>query len=293
MDRMLKNKAIILSFLLPALTIFTLTVILPILWSIYYSLFHWNGVSAMRFIGLGNFQKLFSDRYFINSLCNNLLYVLINLVGQVFVGLLVALMLTRLSKGCNFFKTIYFAPAILSAVALGQFFQKFYNYDPVGMLNAILIAMGKQQSAMAWLGTSSTALVSVALIECYKNMGLYMVIIYSGLIAIPKDVLESSQIDGAQGIKQFWYIKMPYIRGVLGVALVMAVNGLLKAFDIPFITTYGGPGSASELVATYMYKTAFNSMKYGYGSAIAVFLAAESVIFVLILRAFLSNKEEL
>lgn len=293
MDRMLRKKSLILSFLLPALVVFTGTVILPIIWSIYYSLFHWNGVSAMRFIGFENFAKLINDRYFVGAFVNNIIYVLINLVGQVFVGLLVALLLTKLPKGNNFFKTVYFAPAIMSAVALGQFFQKFYGYDPVGILNAILIAFGKPEMAMAWLGTSSTALVSVALIECYKNMGLYMVIIYSGLVAVPKDVIESAQIDGAQGVKMFWYIKMPYIRGVLGVALVMAVNGLLKAFDIPFITTYGGPGSASELVATYMYKTAFTSMKYGYGSAIAVFLAVESVVFVSILRAIMSRREEL
>ncbi len=148
----------------------------------------------------------------------------------------------------------------------------------------ILKFMGLSSLEQAWLGQSSTSLVSVAIIDCYKYMGLYMVIIYSALIAIPSDVLESARIDGANEWQTFWKIKLPLISNVFVVTLIMVVNGTMKAFDIVYLSTYGGPGNSSELVATYMYKTAFTGARYGYGSAIAVFLALQSVIVVLLLR---------
>ena len=246
----------------------------------------------MRFVGFSNYKKLFSDFYFRNAFWNNLIYLLINLIGQIGVALILSLLLTKVVRGSNFFKTVYFAPTILSGVAVSQAFQKFYATEPLGVFNAILKGLGLETYITPWLGTAQTALVSVAIIECYKNMGLYLVIIYSGLMAIPPDVTESARMDGAKGFKLFWYIKLPYIREVLAVAIIMAVNGLLKAFDIPFITTNGGPGSSSELLTTYMYKTAFSSTRYGYGSAIAVFIALESILAVCILRKIFTKPEE-
>lgn len=291
MEKALRDKKVILSFLLPAVLVFTFTVIFPVIWSGYYSFFYWDGVTQMKLIGLANFARLFKDIYFTTAFINNLIYVLINLVGQVFVGLLVALLLTHITKGREFFKTTYFAPTILSSIAVVQAFQKFYSFDPPGIFNSILKFVGLGYLQTPWLGTMETSLFSVALIECYKNMGLYLIIIYSGLMAVPSDIIESAKIDGARGLKMFFYVKMPYIKNVLIVALIMAVNGLLKAFDIPFIATNGGPGSSSELVTTYMYKTAFASTQYGYGSAIAVFIAIECIVVVMILQKFFGNAE--
>lgn len=292
MKSTLKNRKAWLLFLLPSMAIFIFTVIFPIIRSAWLGFFDWDGVTPMQFTGLSNYRKLFSDQYFRNALWNNLLYLLINLAGQVGVALILALLLTKVTRGCNFFKTVYFAPTILSGVAVSQAFQKFYSTEPLGVFNVILQKIGLEQYIIPWLGTTQTALASVALIECYKNMGLYLVIIYSGLMAIPSDVIESARMDGASGIRLFLYIKLPYIRDVMAVAIIMAVNGLLKAFDIPFITTNGGPGSASELVTTYMYKTAFSSAKYGYGSAIAVFIALESMLAVTILKKIFNRSEE-
>ena len=265
MKSTLQNRKAWLLFLLPSLILFIFTVIFPIIRSAYFGFFDWDGVTPMQFVGFSNYKKLFSDFYFL---------------------------LTKVVRGSNFFKTVYFAPTILSGVAVSQAFQKFYATEPLGVFNAILKGLGLETYITPWLGTAQTALVSVAIIECYKNMGLYLVIIYSGLMAIPPDVTESAQMDGAKGFKLFWYIKLPYIREVLAVAIIMAVNGLLKAFDIPFITTNGGPGSSSELLTTYMYKTAFSSTRYGYGSAIAVFIALESILAVCILRKIFTKPEE-
>lgn len=292
MKSTLQNRKAWLLFLLPSLILFIFTVIFPIIRSAYFGFFDWDGVTPMQFVGFSNYKKLFSDFYFRNAFWNNLIYLLINLIGQIGVALILSLLLTKVVQGCNFFKTVYFAPTILSGVAVSQAFQKFYATEPLGVFNAILKGLGLETYITPWLGTAQTALVSVAVIECYKNMGLYLVIIYSGLMAIPPDVTESARIDGAKGFKLFWYIKLPYIKEVLAVAIIMAVNGLLKAFDIPFITTNGGPGSSSELLTTYMYKTAFSSTRYGYGSAIAVFIALESILAVCILRKIFTKPEE-
>ena len=292
MKSTLQNRKAWLLFLLPSLILFIFTVIFPIIRSAYFGFFDWDGVTPMQFVGFSNYKKLFSDFYFRNAFWNNLIYLLINLIGQIGVALILSLLLTKVVRGSNFFKTVYFAPTILSGVAVSQAFQKFYATEPLGVFNAILKGLGLETYITPWLSTAQTALVSVAIIECYKNMGLYLVIIYSGLMAIPPDVTESARMDGAKGFKLFWYIKLPYIREVLAVAIIMAVNGLLKAFDIPFITTNGGPGSSSELLTTYMYKTAFSSTRYGYGSAIAVFIALESILAVCILRKIFTKPEE-
>ena len=290
MKSTLKNKKAYIIFLLPGAAIFIFTVILPIIWSSYYSFFSWDGVTDMIFTGLDNYKMLLTDTYFKEAFVNNMVYLLVNLVGQVGTALILALLLSKITKGSSFFKTMFFAPAVLSAIAVSQAFQKFYSVEPMGVINSIFQGLGLEGLVVPWLGTADTALVSVALIECYKNMGLYLVIIYSGLMNIPSDIVESAVMDGAKGLKLFWYIKLPYIRSVMAVAVIMAVNGLLKAFDIPFITTNGGPGNASELVTTYMYKTAFSSARYGYGSAMAVFIAVESIVIVMILKKVLSGK---
>ncbi len=292
MKSTLKNKTAYAIFLFPAAAIFIFTVILPIIWSSYYSFFSWDGVTDMRFTGIENYKALLSDTYFKEAFVNNIIYLIVNLIGQVGVAMILALLLSKITKGRNFFKTMFFAPAVLSAIAVSQAFQKFYSVEPMGVFNTILQWAGLENLITPWLGTADTALISVALIECYKNMGLYLVIIYSGLMNIPSDIVESAVMDGAKGLKLFWYIKLPYIKSVMAVAVIMAVNGLLKAFDIPFITTNGGPGNASELVTTYMYKTAFSSARYGYGSAMAVFIALESIVIVLVLKKMLSRKEE-
>lgn len=292
MKSTLKNKKAYIIFLLPAAAVFIFTVILPIIWSSYYSFFSWDGVTDMKFVGVENYRSLLTDVYFREAFVNNLIYLLVNLIGQVGTALILALLLCRITRGRTFYKTMFFAPAVLSAIAVSQAFQKFYSTEPMGVFNTILLKLGLDNLVIPWLGTADTALISVALIECYKNMGLYLVIIYAGLMDIPGDIIESALMDGAKGFRLFWHIKLHYIKGVMAVAVIMAVNGLLKAFDIPFITTNGGPGNASELVTTYMYKTAFSSARYGYGSAMAVFIAAESILIVLVLRKILAGSRE-
>lgn len=294
MDRIFGNKRslfmAICVFLVPALLLFIFTVFLPIIWSSYYSFFNWDGINPLQFVGFDNYKKMFlHDDVFRDVFFNNIIYVLINTVFQIILGLGVALILTAITKGKNLFKTLYFVPCIISSVAMAQLFMRVYSVEPVGIINGFLQMVGLESLQKAWAAEFSTALVSVSVVEVYRFIGLYMLIFYAALVSIPSDVIEAATIDGAKGWKLLRYIKLPLISNVITITFVMVVNGTLKGFDIPWILTYGAPGHSTELMATYMYKTAFSTMQYGYGSAIAVFLVLESFVAIALIRKAYSN----
>ena len=264
--------------------VFAFVVIIPILWTIVLRFQDWNGITAAKFVGIKNYQKLLSERTFNKAFWNNLKFVAISTTYQLSLGLILAVILSSITKGRNLFKVMYFVPCIISTVAIAQIFIKFLALQPMGVINIVFQAIGiKPQS---WLGTPSTALSTLALVDGYKYCGIYMVILYSGLTSIPQEVVEAAYIDGCGWFKQHLYIKLPMIKGVFGVVLVMLISGTLKSFEMPYVLTNGGPGTASEMIATYMYKTAFQTMRYGYSSAMAVFLMLECLIAVRIVNLF-------
>lgn len=286
MDRIFKDKKAYLIFILPPLLIFILTVLIPIVWSLVYALFSWDGITPMRFVRLDNFRKmLFADEIFWIAVKNNLLYTLMCVVLKTVVGMSLALLLTAQKQFRELFKTMYFIPAILSTVVVSQLFQRVYSLDPEGLLNALLRIVGLGHYAQAWLSYLPLVLFMVALVDMFKYVPIYMIIFYSALISIPRELVEAAQLDGAQRFKMFFSIKLPLIKTTVVAALIMMLAGTLKEFDIPYLLTGGGPGHATEMVTTHMYKVAFSSMQYGYGSAIAFFIAIECLALVLIFRS--------
>lgn len=293
MRKYFRNPRAFLVFVLPALLVYVFIVVFPIVRSVMYSFYDWNGVTEMKFAGISNYKKmLFGDMTFWITVKNNLVYVAINVVIQLGLGMAAALFLEKVTFGRNFFKTLYFTPAVISSVAICQVFGKALSVQPVGFINVFFQKIGLEFLVKPWVSDIGGALPSVSVIEAYRYVGLYMIIMYSALMSINRDLTEAAMLDGARGFKLFWYVKFPLIKGVFGVAFVMIVNGTMKGFDIPYILTKGGPANRSELVATYMYKNAFNAGKFGYGSAIAVFIATEClIIFMFLKNAYLKEEE--
>lgn len=271
-------------FSAPALIVYVCIVLVPVVWSIVYSVFDWNGISAMKFVGLQNYSRMFGDEVFKTSFFNNLFFMAVGTIYQVFTGLIMAIILTNITKGNNILRVIYFIPCIISSMAICKIFEKLLSVEPQGVLAAIMEGMGMEPIAL--LSESKWALLVVTLVDGYKFCGLYMVIFYSAFMAISNDVVEAAYIDGCTWGQQYRYIKLPMIKNIFFVVLVIVINGTLKSFDVSYILTNGGPGSASELVATYTYKTAFSSIQFGYGSALSVFLLVESLVTVGIIRIF-------
>lgn len=276
-----RSRLSVLVFLLPPLIIYGIAVLLPILQSLFLSLFHWDGITDMQFAGLDNYIRMFTgDDVFWTAFRNSLVYLVICLVMQIGGALLVANLLTALNRGRELVKTLYLLPAVISTVAISFLFQRIYSENPEGLLNQVLGFLGLHDLARPWLSDIKTALVAVSLPEGWRFMGLYMVILYAALIAVPQELEEAARLDGASRWKVFTKVRFPYIRPVWITTIIMAATYTLRGFDIPFLLTNGGPGQSSELLTTYMYKQAFTGTDYGYASAVSVFIVVECLIAV-------------
>lgn len=284
MKGIIKNKVAYLVFLLPALLFYLFAVFYPIIDSIRLSFVSWGGIGPQKYVGFDNYIRLFSDSVMWESFFNNLVYVVIVVSMQLLIGLLFAVLLTYMQKNVTIVKTLYYIPCIITTVAVGQMFRSMYATQPMGLFNIVLSTLGLGDLVRSWLADVDTVLVAVSLPEGWRFTGMYMVIYYAALISIDTEVSEAAIIDGASKWKTLWKIKLPMIKPVILLTLTMCITGALRGFDIPYLLTNGGPGNASELMSTYMYKQAFSSLQFGYGSAIAVFIIVESIIAVIILR---------
>lgn len=283
----------VLVFLVPPLVLYGVAVLLPILQSLVLSFFRWDGITEMTFAGIDNYVKMLTrDDVFWTAFGNALGYLAICLVLQLGGALLVAGLLTALPRARELVKTLYLLPAVISTVAIALLFQRIYSLDPVGLINQALAWVGLEHLQTAWLSNVQTVLVAVSIPEGWRFTGLYMLIIYAALIAVPRELEEAARLDGASWWQVFWKIRFPYIRPVWITTTIMATTFALRGFDIPYLLTGGGPGQASELLTTYMYKTAFVHTDYGYASAISVFIVIECLVAVGIILLLLRRRDD-
>lgn len=278
--RLLNDKNItIVAFLLPALVLYGTFVIIPIFQSFRFSLYHWDGLGPLtRFIGLENYATLLHDETFWQALRNNFALVGFSLVTQLPPAVLLAVLLTGAIRGRDFFRTMFFSPQILSAVATGYLF--YYIYEPTfGLLNQALKLLGLGTLARGWLGDQMLALPAVLVVISWRHIGFYMVLFMAAIEGIPDEIFEAAQIDGCNKRQLVWHITLPLMSGAIRTAAVLAMVGSIKYFDLIWIMTRGGPVHASELIATYMYKETFLNWHMGYGAtlAFALFVVAFAV----------------
>ncbi len=288
----IKSKKAFLAFLLPGLLFYILAVFYPIEESIRLSFMKWGGIGEKEFIGFQNYITMFHDKVFYTAFINNLIYLVIVVSMQLAIGLFFAILLTYMTRHVTLVKTLYYVPCIITTVAITQLFRSIYSTEPMGLLNQFLQAAGLNGMVTSWLAEVSTALAAVSIPEGWRFTGMYMVIFYAALVSLDPSVYEAAKVDGASELQILFKIKMPLIRDIILLTLTMCLTGALRGFDIPFLLTSGGPGNASELMSTYMYKKAFSSNQYGYGSALAVFIIVESILAVYLMRKVFTTKEE-
>lgn len=268
--------------LTPALAVFSVFVIWPLLDSFRYSFTNWNGFNPnYKFVGLDNFAKIFTDPNFVTATVNTAIWMVAALLLPTLLGLALALLLNAGLRGASIFKSIFYLPICLSAVIVGQIWIWIYQPD-WGLLNNVVAFVTGGKFDFAWLAQPSTALGSVILAWSWQQTGLAMVIFLAGLTSIPRDLLEAADIDGVKRWKQIIHIVLPMLRPATVVVVALSVINSLKGFDILYIMTGGGPFQSSNTLAFFMYEESFRKYRMGYGSAIAVvlFLVALSIIFV-------------
>ncbi|MCB0047379.1 MAG: sugar ABC transporter permease [Caldilineaceae bacterium] len=279
-------------FLLPTVLVLLIFVIWPIFDSLRLSLYKWNGVDPTpTFIGGENWAQLARDPRMWGAIKNNFLIVLASIAIQLPVGLGLAILLDRGGRKMRIFKVAYFLPLLMSTVAIGILFK--YIYDPYfGILNAFLQAIGWDSMAKAWLSDPRYALWSVILVICWQYIPFYMILFLAALTGIPSELREAGYIDGATERVYYARIALPLLRSTLVTGMTLSLIGSLKYFDLIWVMTEGGPSGATELMATYMYKKAFNSFEMGYGAAVASALFIIVSVIVLLVYFPLQNREE-
>lgn len=272
MKKVLGNKGAIGLFVVPALILYTVIVMVPVVWSLYYSLYNGNPGLNWEFVGIDNYLKLFKDKNFINSLTINAKYIAVVTIGQVSCGLMLALLFKFWLKRCKaFVRTLVFFPVVLPTVAVGQLFAKIFEIQPnYGLLNSFLDAIGLTELVQPWIGQSTTALWCLCVMDIWVAMGFYSVIFYGALLDISDDILEAARIDGAGSFNLFRSILLPLLRPMIITSLTFSFSGTVKMFESAMALTNGGPGNATRSLSMYMYDVSFTYYKVGYGSVISL-----------------------
>ena len=278
-----KKRAILL-YMLPALTLLTAFVFLPIVLNFIYALFRWSSFSTQwDFVGLANFARLLSDETVWVAFKNNLWYAVISLVFQVGGSMLSAALLEEkwMRRSQPFFRTVYFLPSMISLTVVGILWQTIYS--PVfGIVNPLLEKLGLGMLATDWLGNTRTAVFSVIAVSQWQYFGYTMVLFLVAMQGVSADLYESAIIDGANSFQRFIHITIPNIREIILVNCMITIIGAFQVFDEIYIMTGGGPGRSSEVLGTYLFRTGFRNDEMGYASAIATMVFFVTFVFSVI-----------
>lgn len=253
----------ILVFLAPAVLIYTVFMIYPLLASLRFSLLAPAEAGGLRFVGLGNYATLVSSPQWAprlwNALTNNLIFFVIHMIVQNPVGLLLAALLSsRIVRGKAVYRALIFTPTVLSVVLVG-FIWRLILSPLWGISGDFLDALGLGSLNQPWLGQESTALVTLALVSVWQNIGIPMMLFLAALIGIPDELLEAARVDGATAWGVFWRIRFPLILPTVGIVAVLTFVGNFNAFDLIYSTqkAIAGPNFSTDIMGTFFFRTFF------------------------------------
>jgi raffinose/stachyose/melibiose transport system permease protein len=270
----------------PALAVYLVFTVYPMIQVVVASFTDARGFNrAWNFVGLENFARIFSgDPVLMEAIGNTGIYAFFKIIVQTILAFLIAVLLHRQLRLGNIYRAIFFAPMVISPVAI--VFTWSFMYDPTtGTFNTILRSLGLGGLAQDWLGNYDLALYSVILVDLWSGLGFNIVIFLAGLSTIPTEILEAARVDGARGWKSLRFITLPLMIPSIGLVLVLSINGALRAFDTVYLMTRGGPGNATQLYMTQVFQEGLVNNNFGYASAMAVL-----VLIVLIVIAAVQNR---
>lgn len=277
-------------FLAPVTILLLVFILYPIIDTFITSGYQWNGISsAKEFIGLENWKTLLTDKNFWIAFRNNLVIMVLSIVIQIPIGLALATFLDFGGKKLTIFKVIWFVPLLMSSVAIGFLFTYALATNG-GIVSTISGWFGGGNIDL--LGNPKTALLTVIIVICWQFTPFYMVYFMAAFTNIPYDIFEAARIDGATRGQYFWRIALPLLVPSMKSAAILSMVGSLKYFDLIYVMTGGGPGTSTELMATYMYKQSFKNFNMGYGSAVAGGMFILISMVALITMKLLKGKEE-
>lgn len=283
MQHILGDRRAVVILLAPALIVYSLVMLVPVVWSMGYTLFQGNAIIGFDYVGLDNFTRMLGDERVHQALWFTLKYAVVITVGQVLLGYLLALLYVfALKRASGVVRTLLFFPIVMPTVAVALLFQQLFSIAPSeGVVNSVLSTLGL--SGLDWFADGGTAFFVIAVMDIWRSMGFYGVLIFAGLVDIPEDVLESARLDGASGWKLVRHIVLPMSLPILISSLIFSINGTLKVFDSVLALTSGGPGTSTTPLTISVFDHAFTYGEYGYGSTIALLLTILSLIVTVII----------
>ena len=260
----------------------------PIFFSFFLIFHRWNIVGPMKWVGLANFNMMFSDPLFWTSIYNTIIFLLIHIPLQVVVALVLAEVLNQKIKARAFFRAAFFMPVFVSGVVVTILWKQLYSTD-TGLLNNLLMAIGFGK--VEWLTSTAMAMPSIAIMATWKNVGLYMILFLAGLQSVPAYMYEAADIDGATTLQKFRYITIPAINPVIIMVLILSTIGGFSLFIEPYVMTGGGPLNSTLSTVLYIYRQGFSFYKMGYAATLGFMLAAIIFVVVLIQRKLIDQDD--
>lgn len=255
-------------FLLPAGIIYIAVIFVPIFYSMFISLFTWNGIGEKVFVGLKNYINLiWNDQVFHLSIKNNFIWIIMTLLITMPVALLFAVLLNRKFKGRTFFRGLFYFPCVIAPIAVAIIWRWIYH-PQMGFINEFFKILGIDYR-QAWISDSKVTLYAVFFVSLWQSVGQPMILFLAGLQMVPSDVLEAASIDGANGVKRFFLVTIPLLKDTFVIVIATMIISAMKVFDVVQGLTGGGPNNASQMISTYMYAQVFQYNNVGYGTAIA------------------------
>lgn len=278
-----RESLLIVLFLAPSLCIFLLYRIIPVLWNFVLSFQEWSFFGPSEFIGLLNYEDMYYDEVFWESLWNTLLFLGGSIIAIV-LAIGIALLVNTPIRGRNIYRTIIFLPYPLMPVAIGIVWRWLYD-EKVGLINYLLISLGLIEQGIPFLESFEWAMPAIIVVSIWQIVGFFMIILLAGLQTIPHELYEAAAIDGATAVQRFWVITLPLLKSTIFLCFIVGIINSFTSFDLIYIMTRGGPGHSTELLVTYIYKAAFVLNRLAYGAALSVVLFV-----VLLLITWLANK---
>lgn len=270
--------------------VYIFMVILPVAMATVYGFFDWSGGASMKFVGLSNYLKVFSDRVFKISFKNTIIFTVAMMVGQVGIAFILTLLFTMpWMKFVEAHRRVMFFPNMIAAVVIGLMWQIIYNRE-YGLLNQVLRWLGRSDWIQLWLDDPKVVMLYTCIPVIWQYVGYYLVLLMGAVATIPRDIMEMAQIDGANGWQRCIYITIPMIWDTLKICLMMCLSGSFKGFDHILVMTAGGPGRSTTVLSLYNYEMSFKQMKLGYACAMAVIIMVVSFGLTIGLRKLMTRR---
>ena len=259
-------------YLLPALVVLALFLVVPLVQSAWVSLFRWNGLTPATWVGLGNYADIATDPLLRAAFAHAAVLIVFFAGVPVVLALVLTAVMGRAHRlrGLGFFRTVLFLPQVVASVVVATSWLAIYAPD--GLLNRLLRLVGLDLATRAWLGDFGTALPAVGAVGSWVGTGLCLVLFLTGVGQIDPQLFEAARLDGAGPVREFFAVTLPQLRGSVAVALTLTVVAALKTFDLIYVTTHGGPATATTVPAYVAYDRAFQTNQVGSACAVAITL---------------------